>query len=84
MPGVRCLASSSVAASIQPKSGRASSSTNSGTTSDDGVRAGHGVGVVGGRAQLARGHQLGELVLQVRLAGERLDALVDQVDDARR
>ena len=82
MPGVRCSASERVAASIQPKSGsHVASFTKSGHDDDDGVGAGDRVGVVGGRAQPAGRHQLGELLLQVGLARERLDAGVDEVDD---
>jgi hypothetical protein len=46
----------------------------------DRVGAGDGVGVVGRRAQATGGHELGQLLLQVRLARERLDARVDQLD----
>jgi hypothetical protein len=49
---------------------------------DDRVRAGDGVGVVGGGAQPARRDERAQLLLEVRLAGERLDGGVDRVDHA--
>ena len=82
MPGVRCSASERVAASIQPKSGsHVASFDEERHDDDDGVGLGDRVGVVGGRAQAAGRDELGELLLQVRLARERLGAGVDEVDD---
>ena len=49
---------------------------------DDGVGLWDGLGVVGGGAQLAGRDELLELLVQEGLAGERLVALVDLVDDA--
>ncbi len=48
---------------------------------DHGVGAGNGVGVVGGGAELARRNQLGQHVLQVGFARERLGSCVDEVHD---
>ena len=84
MPGAGARPVARVAASIQPKSGFAVGVDEQRHDEDHGVRFGDRVGVVGGRAQPACRHQLGELLLQVGLAGERLDAGVDEVDDLPR
>ena len=72
---------SSVAESIQPKSGRASSSTNSGTTTTTASLwdTASAVSVV---AHEAPGrHDLGEVLGEVRLPREGLGARVDEVHD---
>ena len=53
-----------------------------GAVVDDGVGLPYALAVVGGRRQPACGHQVGELVLELGLAGERLGRVVDEVHDS--
>ena len=80
VPGLRPVAMAWVAASIQPKSGRPSSSTNSGTTttttSDWATAATVSVVAV----SRPRPDHVAQLLRQARLTRERLDPSVHQLD----
>ena len=71
---------SSVAESIQPKSGRASSSTKSGTTTTTASLPGTARAVSVVAARLPEADDLGKLLGQVGLTRERLAAGVDSLD----